>query len=144
MLGDFGEPGLIQGHGLEPALNVVVMHHWPGDLEAAAALDDHRQHTVLPTQPLHPVPVPPQALSQSEFIVDEAVSERRIIGMHVDHGIGQVGVVPVSLADRVCPLRIERLLGEPQDLAGPSHRDPLSGQIDHQGIHHFGSVPCTS
>ena len=117
------------------------MDHGAGDLGAPAALDDHRHDLVFPAQPGDSITTHRQAVGQGQLVVDEPVSERRVIGMHVDGGVGQVSVIPVPLADRVRLPGIERLLGEPQHAASRGHRDPLSGQVDHQGIHHFGFTP---
>ena len=77
------------------------MDHRAGDLGAPTALNDHRDDLVFPAQPGNPVTTHHEAVGQRQLVVDESVSERGVIGMDVDGGVGEVSVIPVPLADRV-------------------------------------------
>jgi hypothetical protein len=56
-----------------------------------------------------------------EFVGDEAVPERGIVGVDVEGRVDQVRIIPITLCQWSFKPLVERLGGEPQYPAG--HRD---------------------
>ena len=74
-----------------PAHEIVVDRRtWPS--ATPLAFDQHRGDAVLVTQPRHPVLARYDAAFSAEFIGDESVAERRIVGVDLTRSIDQVGV----------------------------------------------------
>ena len=73
-----------------------------------------------------------------QLVGDEAIAEGRIVGMDVEGGVHQVGVIPVPLADRVSSPLVEGLGGESEHPAGHRDGDPVSGKVEDQRVLHFG------
>ena len=110
VLGDVGEPDRIRSLGVELAPDQVVVHRRARDLAAAtpALLRRGRPDPLLAAQPPHPALAATMA-SRLELIGDEPVAELGIVGVHVDDGVGEMGVGVVALrAGSSAPL-VERL-----------------------------------
>lgn len=80
-----------------------------------------------------------------EFVPDEPVPERRIIGVNVYRRVDQMGFLPVPNRDRVGLPFVKGLSGEFQYLSGtqPAARPRISGYVilgghTWRGTHHFG------
>ncbi len=89
----------------------VVVNGRAGLARQAAFLREHAPEPLLGAQPPDPVLARLQT-SILEFVADEPVAERGIILVGIPRGVGQVGVVPITLGDRVGAPLIERLFGE--------------------------------
>ena len=73
-----------------------------------------------------------------ELVGDEPVPEPRVVPVHLERGVGGVGVDQVPLTDRVGLPGVERLPGEPQQPAGHRDGDPVGGKVQDQRVRHFG------
>jgi hypothetical protein len=70
----------------------VVIVHWRAGLAGQAAfLGEHGPDLLAAAQPGHPVLAGAEALV-FEFVGDEPVPERRIVPVHVEGGVDQVGI----------------------------------------------------
>ena len=140
VLGDVGEPQLVRGIGGEVPFDEVVVDRRSGAATQAPFLRVSRPKSLLGAQAPHPVlrgPVP-QAL---ELVGDEAIAEGRVVVVHVDRGVGQIGVVEVpSTAGPSEPLEIA-LLGELEHPAGHRHGNAFGGKVTDQRVSHFGELP---
>lgn len=74
----------------------------------------------------------------AELLSQEPVSELRVISMGIEVGVGGMRVGPFPRADRFGRPLVVGLTGEPEDLAGEFHGDPVAGQVLHDGIGHCG------
>ena len=141
LFGDVGEPCPIHLCGGEAALDAIIAHDWVRSLCATSALYDHRSDAIPPTQSCNTVTSEEVSLGVGSFIMNQSIPECWIICVNTTGGIHQMRVVPITLAHRLGLPGVERLFGETQYPTRPGNRNPLSSQLDHQGIHHFGSVP---
>ncbi|MDR7320792.1 hypothetical protein J2S44_001042 [Catenuloplanes niger] len=75
-----------------------------------------------------------------QLVGDEAMPERRIVGVDATGGVDQVRVIAVTCGDRVALPMVVGLLAEPQHPAGHRDGDPVDGQVIDQRVHHFGEI----
>ena len=99
--GDVGQPQRVWARSAEVPLDQIVVDRRPWGLGVAATPHrGRRPDAVLPAQPVDPS-FARLVASSLKLVGDEAITELGIVGMDVDDGVGQVGVVEVPLADRV-------------------------------------------
>ena len=112
----------------------------PGRLQCLAALlRGRRPDPVLRAQP--PDPAFAHVVARSlELVGDEAVAELGVVGVDVDDGVDQVGVVESRWQIGSAAPLVEGLGGEAEHPAGQPHREPLGGQFTDQRVRHFGRV----
>ena len=137
MLGDISQPEMVGARRGEVPLDQIVMHGRAGLPVEAAFLREHAPESLLGAEPPDPVLARSEA-GVAELVRDEPVAEGGVVVMGVPSGVGEVGVVPVALGDRVGPPLIERLFGEAQHPAGHRDGDTVDGQFQDQRVHHFG------
>lgn len=93
-----GQPHQVWARSAEVPLDQIVVDRRPWGLGVAAALlRGRRPDPVLPAQPVDPS-FARLVASSLKLVGDEAITELAIVGMDVDDGVGQVGVVEVPLA----------------------------------------------
>jgi len=132
VLGDVGQPDLVQHLGVEVPVDVIVVDRRAGRLAVAATLADDAGGDVLQrTQPVHPVLRGPVACGL-ELVGDEPVAELGIVDVDVDDGVHEVRVVPIPLRHGVGTPLVEPLGREPQDPAGHRDGDPVIGKVKDQ------------
>ena len=113
MFRDVGQPQLVRPLSGEVPLDVVFVDGRAGFALQAAFLREHGPEPLLGAQPPDPVLARLQT-SDLEFVGDEPVAECGVVLVGVPRRVGQVGVVPVSLRDRVSEPLVEGWFGEVQ------------------------------
>jgi hypothetical protein len=113
MLGDVGQPDLVEFVGVEDPTDVIVVDRRTGRLAGSTTLaQDGRGDLLQRTQPLYPV-LRGLVPGYVQLVGDEPVAELGIVGMDVDDGVGQVRVIPVPVRDRVGAPLVEPWVEKP-------------------------------
>lgn len=97
----------------EVALDQVVMGRQPGALVSAASAAVRGEDPCLLPQPPHPS-LRCDVAGGDELVGDEPVAGHGVVGVHVDHGVGQAGVSQIAVADWVLLPGVEGPAGEAQ------------------------------
>lgn len=152
MLGDVGEPQLVDGGGgeLVPLAALVVGHdaqvvvdRRAGPLAVLAALLAERAPPALLGADPPCGPLGHRLTSFTCFVDQEAVAELRVVPVSSEQGACAVGLLELGIGDRVDEPAV---VGLASDLEHPArHRDgdPVFGQLADERVHHFpGRFAC--
>jgi len=134
VLGDVGQPQLVELVGAEGPFDEVVVNGWAGLAGQAALLRMGRPESLLGAEPADPVPAGYHA-SVRELVGDEAVAELGVVVVDVDGGVDQVRVGPVPVGHGLGLPLVEGLLGEAEHPAGHRDGDLVGGQVEDQRVH---------
>ncbi len=143
VLGDVGEPDLVRPPGQEGAVQAVVVNGWAGLLAVAATLlAKARPPPVLgadlPDRPLSDVEP-----GGSDLVDEEPIPVLRVVVMSGQDRVGQVGVVPLGVGDRVGEPAVVLLTHQTQHPAADRDRDAVFGELSHEWEEPFpGRCAC--
>lgn len=138
VLGDIGEPEPVRSARGELAPDEIVAHGRSDQAPLATAFADERaEDLVLRTRPPYP-PLRRGEPSLGEFVGDEPVSERGIVGMHIDGGVDQVRIVPVPWRDGVLQPPVVGLFRELQHPTRHRDGDPVGSEFTYERVEPFG------
>ena len=72
--------------------------------------------------------------------MQEPVAELRVVSVEIDELVEEVGVVSLRIRVGLFAPLVERLRGEAEHPTRCRHAHALSGEIDNERVHHFGSI----
>jgi hypothetical protein len=146
VFGDVGQPLHVRRVGGEVPVHEVVVHRRTRLAIKAFLLGMagkyllHRADTPYPVLRRHEPTL-------GEFVGDESIPVRRVVGMDLQRSVDEMGIVPVALRDRLGQPLVVGLPGDPQHPARHHdrhpHRSTGRGQFTDERERYFpGRFPC--
>jgi len=137
VLGDVGEPDLIDRLGGELPLDEIVVNRRAWLLARAGLLDKARPDPLLGAEPPHP-PCADLVALLVQLVQKEAVAESGIFEVSLERSVGEHGVLVVTIRAGTPEPLVVALGRELEHPAGHRDGDPVSGQLADQRVFHFG------